>query len=124
MNQHQTNYIEDILRNDTSFREKARGLGRLFPTKYSDDDMRKTWELGVKNGFYKGIQFSHPESQIEELFTNATTKEHKEFYSKFLDLCGEYRVMITYHPDTGMVFQNDERFQQAKDRRKGKYPIL
>lgn len=101
-----SNYIELRLKEDKSFRDRETGIGRLFQKSHSNLDMRRTWELGVKHGFELGIDFAAPKNQIENLFTNSCSEKHIEFRDKFLQLCEEYNTRITYHPVSGMIFQD------------------
>ncbi len=100
--------IEHIFREemqgDTSFQEKESGLSLLFGThKYSKQEMRETWDRGIKQGIEIGLRKASLEGQQIELNNNTTNERHKEFLEKFYQLAAEYKCAIQYHPEVGMV---------------------
>jgi len=100
--------IEHIFREemqgDTSFQEKESGLNLLFGThKYSKQEMRETWNRGIKHGIEIGLRKASLEGQRIELNNNTTNEKHKEFLEKFYQLGAKYKCAIQYHPELGMV---------------------
>lgn len=100
--------IEHIFREvklyDTSFQEKDSGLSLLFGIdKYSKQEMRETWDRGIKQGIEIGLRKASLEGQKIELIHNTTNAKHKEFIEKFYQLADEYKCAIQYHPEFGMV---------------------
>jgi len=100
--------IEHIFREemngDTSFQEKESGLSLLFGThKYSKQEMRETWDRGIKHGIEIGLRRASLEGQRIELNHNTTNEKHKEFLEKFYKLADEYKCAVQYHPEVGMV---------------------
>ena len=100
--------IEHIFREqckgDTSFQEKETGLSLIFGThKYYKQEMRETWNRGIKHGIEIGLQKASLEGQKIELNNNTHNEKHKEFLEKFYQLAAEYKCSIQYHPEFGMV---------------------
>ena len=100
--------IEQIFREemqgDTSFKEKETTLERLLGTdKYSKQEMRETWDRGIKRGIEIGLWKASLEGQRIELYHNTTNENHKEFLEKFYQLAAEYKCAVQYHPQDGMV---------------------
>lgn len=96
--------FREEMRGDTSFQEKGTGLSLLFGThKYSKQEMRETWDKGIKHGIEIGLRKASLEGQRIELTHNTTNEKHKEFLEKFYQLADEYRCAIQYHPEVGMV---------------------
>jgi flagellar biosynthesis/type III secretory pathway protein FliH len=96
--------FKEAMKGDTSFQEKESGLSLLFGThKYSKQEMRETWDRGIKHGIEIGLRKASLEGQRIELSHNTTNEKHKEFLEKFYQLADEYRCAIQYHPEVGMV---------------------
>ena len=100
--------IEQIFREemqgDISFQEKESTLSLLFGTnKYSKQEMRETWDRGIKHGIEIGLRKASLEGQRIELYHNTGNENHKEFLDKFYQLAAEYKCAIQYHPVLGMV---------------------
>lgn len=92
------------MKGDTSFQEKESGLSLLFgPTKYSQIEMRETWDRGIKHGIEIGLRVASLEGQKIELSENTLYGRHKEFIDKFYKLAEEYECAVQYHPEHGMV---------------------
>lgn len=93
------------MQGDTSFlQEKGTALDRLFGTdQYSKQEMRETWDRGIKRGIEIGLWKASLEGQRIELYHNCTNENHKEFLDKFYQLAAEYKCAIQYHPELGMV---------------------
>lgn len=106
MNNYEEYYIQDELRQDNSFREKITGMSLLFGGGKSQTELRETWELGVKSGFQKGIDFATSNYNALKLGNQADTPKQAEFYSKLMTLCNEYKIGIKYHPLEGMIFED------------------
>lgn len=95
--------FSEEMKRDTSFQEKKTGLSRFFGSKYSQADMRKTWDLGIKHGIEIGLNRASVEGQRIELGYNTKEGKNKEFLEKFYALAAEYNCAIQYHPKLGMV---------------------
>ena len=100
--------IEHIFRvemqGDTSFQEKESVLSLLLGTKkYSKQEMRETWDRGIKLGIEIGLRKASLEGQKIELNKNTTNEKHKEFLEKFYQLSDEYKCAVKYHTEVGMV---------------------
>lgn len=97
--------FREEMKGDTSFQEKEdSGLSFLFgTTKYSKQEMRETWDMGIKRGIEIGLYRASLEGQRIELNRNTTNEKHKEFLEKFYQLAAEYNCAIQYHPEVGMV---------------------
>ena len=96
--------FEEEMKRDTSFQEKDNILSRIFcPTRYSDRDMRETWDKGIMLGIEIGLRRASLEGQRIELERNICTEREKEFVKKLYQLCGEYNCAIQYHPEHGMT---------------------
>jgi hypothetical protein len=96
--------FEEEMKGDTSFKEKESGLQLLLGTnKYSKQEMRETWERGIKHGIEIGLRKASLEGQRIELNHNTTNENHKEFLEKFYQLVNEYKCAVQYHPKVGMV---------------------
>ena len=96
--------FREAMQGDTSFQEKDSGLSLLFGThKYSKQEMRETWDRGIKHGIEIGLQKASLEGQRIELNHNTTDGKHKEFLERFYQLASEYKCAIQYHPEVGMV---------------------
>lgn len=92
------------MKGDTSFQEKENFLSLLFRgTKYSQIDMRETWNSGIKHGIEIGLNRASIEGQKIELNNNIKEARHAEFIEKFYKLAEEYNCAIQYHPKIGMV---------------------
>jgi hypothetical protein len=102
-------YLEHM-KNDTSFNNDSLSFGDLlFGGTYSNSDMRKTWELGIKHGIEIGLNVASIEGQIIELNNNTLSKKNKEFLEKFYKLTNEYKCAIQYHPIKGMVIVDTKK---------------
>ena len=96
--------FREAMQGDTSFQEKDSGLSLLFGThKYSKQEMRETWDRGIKHGIEIGLRKASLEGQIIELNHNTPDGKHKEFLEKFYQLAAEYKCAVQYHPEVGMV---------------------
>lgn len=100
--------IEHIFREemegDTSFQEKDSRLSFFFGTnKYSEQEMRETWNRGIKYGIEIGLRKASLEGQRIQLNKNTTNEKHNEFLEKFYQLADEYKCAVQYHPEVGMV---------------------
>jgi len=96
--------FKEEMEGDTSFQEKPTTLERIFgKDKYSNIEMRETWDNGIKHGIEIGLNRSSLDGQIIELNKNTTKKKHKEFLEKFYKLAEEYNCAIQYHLKKGMV---------------------
>jgi hypothetical protein len=96
-------FIEEM-KGDTSFQEKESGLSLLFgKNKYSKQEMRETWNRGIKHGIEIGLRKASLEGQRIELNRNTENEKHKEFLEKFYQLADEYKCAIQFHPEVGMV---------------------
>ncbi len=102
-------FIHEENESDKSFLEKESGLQLILGKSYSKMDMRETWLKGKRYGFEIGLNYSKPQARIEQLSNNIKNQKHKEFYDKFLKLCQEYNVRISYHPREGMMFEQLKR---------------
>lgn len=92
------------MKDDKSFEEREHPLALLFGgTKYTKEDMKKTWQHGIKMGIEIGLRRGSLEGQRIELNKNTTNEKHKEFLQKFYKLADEYQCAIQYHPEFGMV---------------------
>lgn len=95
--------FREAMQGDTSFQEKDSGLSLLFGTnKYSKQEMRETWDRGIKHGIEIGLRKASLDGQRIEL-SNNTNEKHKEFLEKFYRLADEYKCAVQYHPEVGMV---------------------
>ena len=94
---------------DTSFQEKESGLSLIFGSKYSQTEMRKTWNLGIKHGIEIGLNRSSLKGQRFELNYNTKEEKQKEFLEKFYKLAEEYNCAIAYHPKVGMCVMDLNR---------------
>jgi hypothetical protein len=98
------NIFRESMAGDTSFQEKESGLSLIFGTnKYSKQDMRQTWDSGIKHGIEIGLRKASLEGQMIELNNNTPEGKHKEFLEKFYQLSDEYKCFVQYHPEVGMV---------------------
>ena len=96
--------FREEMKGDTSFQEKENRLSLLFGTnKYSKQEMRETWNRGIKHGIEIGLRKASLEGQRSELTYNTTNEKHKEFLEKFYQLVDEYKCAVQYHPEVGMV---------------------
>ncbi len=96
--------FRETMQGDTSFQEKDSGLSLLFGIhKYSKQEMRETWDRGIKHGIEIGLRKASLEGQIIELNHNTTNEAHKKFLEKFYKLAAEYKCAVQYHPEVGMV---------------------
>ena len=96
--------FREAMQGDTSFQEKDSGLSLLFGThKYSKQEMRETWDRGIRHGIGIGLRKAGLEGQRIELNRNTINEKHKEFLEKFYRLVDEYKCAVQYHPEVGMV---------------------
>jgi hypothetical protein len=92
------------MKDDKSFQEKEHPLSLLFGVKkYTKEDMKQIWQLGIKHGIEIGLRKASLEGQRIELSKNTTNERHREFIGKFYALASEYNCAIQYHPEVGMV---------------------
>ena len=96
--------FHEEMKDDKSFQEKKHPLSLLFGgTKYTKQDMKQTWQRGIKHGIEIGLRKASLEGQKIELNKNTTDSKQKEFLEKFYQLADEYKCAIQYHPEFGMV---------------------
>ena len=101
-------YWEEM-KDDKSFQEKEHPLSLLFGgTKYTKEDMKQTWQQGIKHGIEIGLNRASLEGQRIELNHNTKEGKNKEFLEKFYKLAEEYKCAIQYHPQIGMVVLDRE----------------
>ena len=107
MNLRVEHIFKEEMKDDTSFQEKDSTLNLLFGNnKYSKQEMRETWNRGIKHGIEIGLRKASLEGQKIELNNNITNQNHKEFLEKFYQLANEYKCAIQYHPKYGMIIIN------------------
>ena len=107
MNLRVEHIFKEEMKGDTSFQEKDSTLNLLFGNnKYSKQEMRETWDRGIKHGIEIGLRKASLEGQKIELNNNITNQNHKEFLEKFYQLANEYKCAIQYHPKYGMIIIN------------------
>ena len=107
MNLRVEHIFKEEMKDDTSFQEKDSTLNLLFGNnKYSKQEMRETWDRGIKHGIEIGLRKASLEGQKIELNNNITNQNHKEFLEKFYQLANEYKCAIQYHPKYGMIIIN------------------
>jgi hypothetical protein len=96
--------FNEEMKGDTSFQDKDNFLSFLFGrNKYTIQEMRETWNMGIKHGIEIGLRRASLDGQIIELNHNTVNDKHKEFLEKFYQLANEYACAIQYHPHKGMV---------------------
>lgn len=95
--------FREELQGDNSFMEKESGLSLFFGNKYSNKEMRETWNSGIKYGIEIGLRRASLEGQRLELDANTSNMRHKEFLKKFYELSAQYNCAIQYHPQIGMT---------------------
>ena len=107
MNIVEETYIENDNSKDTSYQDEENFLTLMFGwmMKYDKSEMREAWLNGKKCGFEMGLYYNSNEGQMLQLSNNITNPKDKEFYDKFIALCNEYNIRITYHPQKGMTFE-------------------
>lgn len=92
------------MKDDKSFQEKEHPLSSFFGrAKYTKEDMKQTWQRGIKHGIEIGLRKASLDGQRIELNNNTTDERHKEFLEKFYQLAAEYKCAVQYHPKVGMV---------------------
>jgi len=102
--------FQDEMQGDTSFQEPDTIFDLIFGSKkYSQHEMRETWESGIKYGIEIGLSKADLEGQQIELDKNTTNERHREFIEKFYKLAEEYKCAIQYHPKIGMVIIDREK---------------
>ncbi len=98
------NIFFEEMKDDKSFTEKTSVLEMLFGgNKFSQKEIRETWDNGVKLGIEIGLRRASLEGQRIELMQNTTNERHKEYLKKSYELAAEYNCAIQYHPKVGMV---------------------
>lgn len=96
--------FNEEMKGDTSFQERKSTLSMLFGrTKYSKQEMRATWNSGIKHGIEIGLRKASLDGQRIELNANMKNEKHKEFLEKFYQLADEYKCAVQYHPKFGMI---------------------
>ena len=96
--------FREEMKRDTSFQEKESGISLLFGAhKYSKQEIRETWERGIKHGIEIGLRKASLDGQRIELNNNTTNEKHNEFIEKLYQLTSEYKCAVQYHPEFGMV---------------------
>jgi len=109
MNSRVEQIFSEQMKGDTSFQEKDTGLEILFGKhKYSKQELRETWNSGIKHGIEIGLNVTSLEGQRIELNHNTKEGKNKEFLKKFYKLTEEYKCAIQYHPQIGMVVVDRE----------------
>ena len=98
-------YLDDQNKGDTAFTGPGTLMQLFFGGGYSQKEMRDTWFLGIEHGFELGIDYGSPKGRILQLTNNIENENDAEFFKKFLAICQEHNVRITYHPRKGMVFE-------------------
>ena len=76
------------MKDDTSFNDNKPSSIKefLFGVSYSNQDMRETWDSGIKHGIEIGLRCNSLEGQRIELDTNTSEGKSKEFLEKFYKL--------------------------------------
>jgi len=102
------------MKDDTSFNDNRPSSIKefLFGVSYSNQDMRETWDSGIKHGIEIGLRCNSLEGQRIELDTNTSEGKSKEFLEKFYKLADEYNCAIQYHPEIGLTVR---QLNQNKD---------
>lgn len=109
MNPKEKKFLEDFKNADKSFREKPMFLETLlhpFGEHYTNTQLKEIFHSGINVGFEQGLYYNKPEQQKFQLENNCEDQNKKDFYEKFLKLCKEHNIRITYHPDEGMKFED------------------
>lgn len=97
--------FNEQMKGDNSFKDNSPSSIKetLFGVSYSNHDMKKTWDMGIKHGIEIGLNVASLEGQKIELNINTEEGKNKEFLEKFYRLAEEYRCAIQYHPKIGMA---------------------
>ncbi|MFW5848015.1 MAG: hypothetical protein ACOCVF_03785 [bacterium] len=98
--------MDEYRRNDKSFQEKESAFElmlRPFGKKFTKQEMRENWHMGIRHGIEIGFHKASLEVQRLELYNNIKDPKHKEFLDKFYALAAEYKCAIQYHPQHGMI---------------------
>lgn len=101
--------MDEYKRNDKSFQEKESAFElmlRPFGKKFTKQEMRENWHMGIRHGIEIGFYKASLEGQKLELYNNIKDYKQKEFLDKFYKLSEEYNCAIQYHPLYGMVVIN------------------
>jgi len=99
-------YIENDNSKDTSYQDKENFLTLMFGgIKFTQSEVRDAWLNGKRCGFEIGLHYNSNQGQMLQLSNNITNPKDKEFYDKFITLCNEYNIRISYHPEKGMIFE-------------------
>ena len=100
----ETIFLEQT-KGDNSFTDnKQRSIKTaIFGVNYSKDEMKETWNRGIRYGIEIGLNAASLEGQKIELNANTPDGKNKEFLEKFYKLAEEYGCAIQYHPKLGMV---------------------
>ena len=102
--------FREEMKGDKSFQEKEHPLSLIFGgAKYTKEDMKQTWQSGIKLGIEIGLRRACLEGQKIELNHNTPDGKHKDFLEKFYQLANEYQCTIQYHPEHGMVIISTEK---------------
>ena len=102
--------FDEEMKGDTSFREKGSFMGELFGRNhFSNNDMRETWDRGIKHGIEIGLRRASIEGQQLEMYHNIDNPHHKAFIDKFYKLAEEYGCAIQHHPQNGLMIINNKR---------------
>lgn len=104
--------FQDEMKDDKSFQEKESSLTIFFGSRYTNQDMRDTWNKGIKHGIEIGLRKASLDGQIIDLNTNThiNNSRHKEFLEKFYKLSDEYNCAIQYHPEVGLKVIDKEKY--------------
>ena len=102
------------MKDDTSFNDNRPSSIKefLFGVSYSNQDMRETWDSGIKHGIEIGLRCNSLEGQRIELDTNTSEGKSKEFLEKFYKLADEYNCAIQNNPEIGLTVR---QLNQNKD---------
>lgn len=107
------NIIMEYRLNDKSFQEKESAFElmlRPFGKRFTKQEMRDNWHMGIRHGIEIGFQKASLEGQRIELTNNITNPRHKEFVEKFYKLAEEYGCAVQYHPLHGMIVEDVRRY--------------
>ena len=98
--------MDEYRRNDKSFQEKETNFEKMlrpFGKKFSKQEMRDNWHMGIRHGIEIGFNKASIEGQKLEIYHKVKDTKHKEFLDKFYALAVKYNCAIQYHPQHGMI---------------------
>lgn len=102
INMNRIELLVDEVKNRMNNRKNISFLETFIRRRYNDEDLKREFYSGLREGIFIGFEKSSLDGQKIELNLNIKNIRHKEFIDKFYSLCDEYKCDIQWNEKSGL----------------------